>query len=307
MLFSRKIYMLLGLLLLCPSSQILSSPPKMPEVLDKVIVIVNSQVITQNDLDQQSKLSAHKNAQHSNLDQLINRALQLDVAKKANLLISEKAITETIEKIAFQNNITVAQLQQSLTDKGISEKAYREQLRQALLIRQVQEKFVAPQVKITEQDIADAKNKQDRMTKNTVLQDSHSHDQYHVIDILVSEKDSAQALLKKLQKKPAMVKSLVHTHPGTIVTDMGFRSMTEIPEVFIKTLLTLQIGQFSQPIRAPNGLHILQLITIKKITLLQPGASILSPQQIAYEQKFAIALQAWLKKLRAQASIIYVK
>jgi len=278
-------------------------------LLDKVVAVVNSQVITQSELDQQMRvvraqirssgmrMPSQAVLHQQVLNQLIDIALQKNIAQKANIRISKAQVDATIGKIAAQNNMSMAQLQRSIEAQGMSYSAYRHQIHDQMLISEVQHALVGPKVRVTPADVAAAKNSvqpaQPRQSDTTTL--------YHVVDILVLNSQNAQDLLSKI-RSGGNPDSVLNNNPGVKISDLGFRKLSDLPGIFVKPVESLSPGQFSDLIQAPNGVHIISLIAV------QGGgqayrASRLTPQQIAYQKKFEEALQKWLQTLRSQSYI----
>lgn len=274
------------------------------KLLDQVVAIVNSQVITQSELNQQMKVDSAQGRSVSDLHQqalneLINIALQKNIAKKAHIIISDVQVDATIAKIAAQNNMTMAQLQKSLSAHGMSFAAYRHQIHDQMLIEEVQHLMVAPKVKVVPEDIQAANN-----SAQAVAQPRHINPnvRYHVVDILVLDPKNAGGLLSKIRSSENPGNVLNH-NPAVKITDLGFRKLSDLPGIFVGPVEYLSPGQFSGLIDAPNGVHIISLISVQGRGYTPP-APVLTPQQIAYQKKFKEVLAEWLRTLRSES---YVK
>lgn len=279
-------------------------------LLDKVIAIVNSQVITQSELNQQmhvvkaqmqssgTRMPSQEELHKQVLNQLIDIALQKNIAQKANISISDAQLNAAIGKIAADNNMSIAQLQRSIAAQGMSYQAYRHQIHDQMLVSEVQHAMIGSKVVVTAQDIAAAKNS----VQPTQPRHSNTPVQYHVVDILVLNPDNAESLLSKI-RSTGNPGSVLNNNPGVKITDLGFRKLSDLPGIFVKPTESLSPGQFSDLIKAPNGVHIISLIAVQGGGQMN-HASRLTPQQIAYQKKFEEALQKWLRTLRSES---YVK
>jgi peptidyl-prolyl cis-trans isomerase SurA len=287
-------------------------------MIDKVVAIVNSQVITQAQVDSQMKMmrnqmQASGEVIHSEselrqkvLDQLINVALQLDVAKKAHITVNDAQLNEAISTIASQNRISVSQLIQSIEEHGITEKAYRDQIRHEIILHEVQQKIVLPQVKVSNEDLADSSNTVHAVKPQNQI---NAQTKFHVVDILFSTEKSAQDGLSALREKRNQLKKLDDVRKilqqSSIkvndINDLGIRKLTDFPDIFVSAVKSLHPLEFSSPIKAPNGVHLLLLVS----STGKYGASTppMTPEQKAFQNKFNQALQNWLLKLRNQSYI----
>jgi peptidyl-prolyl cis-trans isomerase SurA len=135
------------------------------ETLDKVIVIVNSDPITQNELNQQIGI-AKSQLQSANqplpsdavlrkkvLDQLIEMKLQLQIAKKAHLIVTDADVTKSIAGIAAKNNMTTDQLKSAIEAHNMNYADYREQIRREMILSQVAQTQVVPTIKLSDAEV----------------------------------------------------------------------------------------------------------------------------------------------------------
>ncbi len=138
------------------------------ETLDKVIVIVNSEPITQNELNQQMSI-ARSQLQSANqtlpsdavlrkkvLDQLIDMKLQLQVAKKANITVSDADLNKTIAGIASKNHMTTDELKSAIEAHNMNYADYRNQIRREMILSQVAQSQVIPTIKLSDAEVQQA-------------------------------------------------------------------------------------------------------------------------------------------------------
>lgn len=290
-------------------------------VLDKVVAVVNSQVITQGQVNQEMKieraqLSSSGQAVPSEgllrqrvLNQLIDEALQLDVAKKAHMTVTDAQVSEAIRNIAAQNQISSGELLSSVAHQGISEKTYREQIRKQILIHQVQQKMVASQVNLSKDDVANAASQASGSVSSRTVE-VNAQTKFHVVDMLFATDSQAQEGRNKLQVKRREIKKLddvnaILKQSGQAVvsvSDLGVRTLADYPTVLSGTIKSMRPGEFSSPVKAPNGYHVLLLVG--STAHYRASTPALTPEQKAFQVKFDQVLKTWLQKLRNQS---YVK
>ncbi len=286
------------------------------KVLDKVVAVVNNEVITQQQLNQAISMittqyqqagqpvpdsaTLRKNA----LDGLIAESLQIQVAKKNNVKITDVQLNKAITEIAQRNNLTVDQLKTELQKQGMSYSQYQAQIRKQMLISTLQQQALGGQVHVTDAEINEVIKK-----AGTTAQGNTS---YHVVDISLSVKDDASEatwkeygnlanqLYAQLQQKTDMA-TLQKRFPNLQTQDLGWRELSGFPDVFVDSIKSLKANSYSKPIKTGNGFHILYLQEIK-----QPGQTISREQarQIAFQAQLQKALAKWIGELRAQS---YVK
>lgn len=286
------------------------------QMLDKVVAVVNSEVITQQQLNQAmsvitaqyqqagqpvpDKATLRKNA----LDGLIAESLQLQVAKKNNIKITDAQLNQAIAEIAQRNHLSVDQLKAELQKQGMSYSQYQAQIRKQMLISTLQQQALGGQIHVTDAEI------------NEVIKKAGSAAQggtrYHVVDISLTVKDDApeatwkaysnlaNQLYAQLQQKTDRA-TLQKRFPNLQTQDLGWRELSGFPDVFVASLKSLQANHYSKPIKTGNGYHILYLQEIQ-----QPGQALSREQarQIAFQMQLQKALAKWIDELRAQS---YVK
>lgn len=287
------------------------------ETLDKIAAIVNEDIVTTSELKQamalmklqmQQQAPAEKKLQETVLTQLINKKLQLQLAKQANIEASAPELDRAIENIAKQNNMTANELYSRLEQDGMSKKTYRKELQEQITLNKLQQQQVARRMQITKQEIE--AYRANRNAKRTALKS------YHVEDILfpapeemsdeqlATLKKQAQVAigyLKNSTNTPKLKAFLKKHHAET--QDLGFKRLEELPSLFASNVGNLKKGDVSEPIVAGNGIHILKMTDYKTIESGESQLSNHDIESILMQNKFESAVQNWLSKVRAQAFI----
>ena len=292
------------------------SPRSTVKPLDRVVAIVNNDVVTETELRQSLDLArgrlkaAHMtvppaaNFRNSVLQQLINRSLQLQLAKRGEIKVTNKQVTQFMAQLAKQQHLSIAAWKQKMQKIGYGSATLRQAMREQLMINQVQGMAVGKKLQLSAQDIATVKDKVSAMQQQASM--------YHVVDYLVPVEDSATAAQKKQAERvaqrltAALHKGALRSVPkGVEVNDMGWKNGNQIPELFLKAIQNQKPGAVSQPLVAGNGLHVLKLEGRRA----NPEANISNARirQFAMQQKFVVALEAWIKTIRKGAYIKVVQ
>jgi len=307
-----------------PKTQKASKAPKTAAAhLDKIVAIVNGDVITQSELNKRMTLISHQLAGNNPttfkasalrkqaLDSLIDSLLQMQLAQRIGMQINDAEIDSVISNIAKNNHLSVEQLQKSLQEhEGLSIKEYQEQIREQLLIGRVQQQSLGKDIVVSDKEVKKALHNPPKINNIPA--------QYHVTDILVALPDNASpsqikavtvvatkiaAKLKQGADIERTVKEYNTTEQRVQNTDLGVRKTDELPTLFAKEVANMQIGQITDPIKAPNGLHLLKLLEAQG----QPPAIKFTEErarEFVFHQKLEELLKPWLKELREAA---YVK
>lgn len=304
--------------LLMPVFSIAANGSSVP--LDKVIAVVNNSVITQSQLDtlitdtksQLTNTDAHIPSQSElnkqALDLLIDQTLQLQVAERNKIQVTDAEVDETIAKIAAQNHLTVAQLKNELVKQGVAYQKFRTQLHDQLVLRHLHGRMFARKINITDQEVkAFMKNTSYKPNPNAL---------YHLDDLLIPMSESptaaetqaarkkAQTLIQKAQKGNNFSEiASTESSNGLILqnNDLGWRKISEFPALFVDPVKNMEIGAVKGPIQAPNGLHIIKLLEINGQAEVMTE---ITAKNKIFQQKMNEEISNWLKLIRKSS---YVK
>ncbi|KTD19942.1 peptidylprolyl isomerase [Legionella londiniensis] len=247
--------------------------------LDKVVAIVNDNVITSTELETQvhnirQQLSA-RNAplppedvfRKQVLQHLIDVELQLQLAKSNNMTIDAAELDETIAKIAKNNHITVTQLREEISKQGLTWPNFRENIRKEMLMSRVQQKAVGQEIVISAQQIEDY--------LKTMRNNDRKQQTYHLQNIVIplpeeptpeqlkKAKNKALILLRKIRNGEDFTRLAIAESSGEYALeggDLGERHLAEMPEVFADKVISMKIGEVAGPIRTGNGFQLIKLV-----------------------------------------------
>ena len=271
---------ILGLLvLLLPSVMAAApAPPKITGGIDRILVIVNDDVITETELanrlaETKKQLALEKiktppddMLRKQLLDRMVLERLQLQLAVQTGIRVGEAEIDHAIETIAQRNNMSVENFRKALAKSGMDVAAFRVQTRDQLTIQQLLEREINNRVNVTDSEVSHfLENPQSRADMDVT---------YHLSHILIGIPESAspeaiQAArkhaddIRRQLKDGANFEQLAVTHSqgegalsgGTL----GWKKAGQLPELFVTALKGLSSGKVSDVLRGPNGFHILKL------------------------------------------------
>jgi len=140
--------------------------PAQAEVVDRIVAVVNNDVITQSELDDEAKgaythidatlppeqrQAMRQEVKGEVLDSLIDKLLVAQQAKTLKIKVTEKEIDEAVQQVLDRNRITKAQLLSSLAESGVNENIYRNTVRSQLLQNKLVAQELRNKVVITEE------------------------------------------------------------------------------------------------------------------------------------------------------------
>lgn len=249
------------------------------ELLDRVVAIVNDDVITEQELAsevtmikgqlraQNTRIPADDVLKQQILDRMVLRSIQLQLAKKAHISVDDETLNRTLENIARQNNLTLLEFRDVLEREGMQYQHFRENMRDEITINRLQKRQVNDRINITSQEV-------DAFLANRALQTGTQYE-YQLGHILISvpEAASPEAIANAREKAKKVVDEL---HAGAdfaetavAVSDgrqaleggrLDWREAAALPSLFADWIIGREVGAISDAIRSPSGFHIITLL-----------------------------------------------
>ena len=269
----------LSALMLSLPSVTAAAPQRTISDIDRIVVIVNDDVITDSELNQRlretkkqlvlEKISAPPDAalKKQLLERMVLERLQIQLAASTGIRISESDVDRAFETVARRNNFNAEDFRKALTQKGMDITAYRLQLHDQLTIQQLLEREINNRVTVTNNEVDNfLENPQSRADMDVSYQLSH---------ILIGIPESAspesiQAARKRAEDVRRQIaeganfeQTAVSQSQGADALkggNLGWKKAGELPELFLSVLKNLAVGGISDILRSPNGFHILKLI-----------------------------------------------
>lgn len=286
----KALLSLLMLLTLVPAAH--AAAQNQPLVaLDRIVAVVNNGVITQRQLQTRTaQIKAQLQANGTQLppqavlerqvlNSMIMEKIQLGIAKMNGIQVGDQTFNNALAQLAQNNNLTVAQLQQAVTAQGHSWTGFTQQLRDHLVIQQLQQRSVGQNIVVTNQEVRDF-----------LAQHANQLDpglQYHLAQILTSIPEAAspaqikaaRAKAEKIRKQAeggeSFAKLAIADSSGQHALkggDLGWLTAGQLPTYFVRVVNVMKPGEISQPIRSPSGFHLVKLLGLRgghKVTVTQ--------------------------------------
>jgi len=271
---------LLGLfLLLLPS--IMAAAPAPPEAtgeIDRILVIVNDDVITETELanrlaETKKQLALEKIKTPPDdilrkqlLDRMVLERLQLQLAVQTGIRVGESEVDQAIETIARRNNLSVENFRKALAKSGMDAAAYRAQTRDQLTIQQLLEREINNRVNVTDSEVSHfLENPQSRADMDVTYNLSHiliGIPESASPEAIQAAKKRAEDILRQLKAGADFEQIAVSYSQGADALKgggLGWKKPGELPELFLGALKGMSPGDISETLRSPNGFHILKL------------------------------------------------
>lgn len=251
------------------------SPFSDADPIDKIIAVVEEDVILQSELDVavatirsqiQARGSSLPPADLLNkqvLERLIMKKLQVQRAEGTGIRVSDSDVDSTLEQVAGQNGISVTTLRSRLENDGFDFSEFRREMRDELTVGRLRERVTASANAVTETEI-----------EILLASERFGGGEVNVSQILISlpegaspqlvqeARDQAEDLYKRIREGLDFAAAAISYSDAEDALEgglIGWRDANTVPALFADALEELQPGQVTPPIRTPAGYHLIKL------------------------------------------------
>jgi len=249
-----------------------------PVQLDKVLAIVEEDVILQSEFDTrwQQLQEQIANAQGAVppedvlkkqlLDQLIIETIQLQLAGRSGIRVDDNQLNQAMSNIATQNNMSFEDFTSTLQAQGLYE-VTREALRKEIIIGQFENGAVNRRIDISRQEIENYLRSEAGLS--TIAPE------YHVAHVLIptgtnsseaQRSELAELLFKELNEGADIVQMATSRQISGINVsggDLGWNKPENLPSLFRDIVPELKPGEITKPFTSSSGHHLVKLLEIR--------------------------------------------
>ena len=252
--------------------------------VDKIIAIVETQTITNSELNKKKEsikkalsqegeaIPSDKKITKLSLDQLITEKLVIEYALMQGIKINDERLNNVINNIATSNNISNEELIKEIERDGSSFSDFRENIRIQLIFEQVKKRIISANLKISEFEI----------DNYIELQKERAPTKYNYSHIFIENiKDGADDANVEVTKNKLIkvINQLKEKNFEEVAIDysdgpmaskgglIGSKVIDDIPDIFIESLKSMNIGETSEPIKSTGGYHLIKLNKIEEFEM----------------------------------------
>lgn len=270
--------LLVGALLLGNATLVASASAEV-RPLDRIVAIVDNDVIMQSQLDQRlreveqtiekrgAEMPPRDVMQQQVLERLITENLQLQIGERSGIRISDEELNQAMATIAQRNNMSLDQFRAALERDGLSLDTAREQIRREMVISRVRQRRIGERIQVSKQEV-----------ENFLASDlgkMQLSEEYRLANILIPVPESADSTAiqaaekiardtyEQLQNGADFAKLAVSRSASENALeggDMGWRKAAQLPPPFDTEVSTMNVGDFTQPVRTPPGFILLKVL-----------------------------------------------
>ena len=302
---------------------VFSISPARGEVIDKVVVVVNNEVITQREVDvilmpvyEQYKtlyngmalVKKLEEARQNVMEQLIEEKLILSEAKKANVEIDDKEVEERIEAMKKRAG-TKKDFERALLSENLTLKDLRARYKEQIMTRRFVYQKVGSGVSVTPADINDYYSKHQG--------DFTQPEEVRLRNILIRPKPdlpSAQAamlardILKKIRGGADFAELAKTYSSGPAAAEGGLMEFSKkgdlMPEIE-KVVSNMKEGEVTGIMQTSLGYHIFKMEERKEKRVLSLSEVRHDIDEMIFNERVKLKLKSWLDGLKKNAYIAF--
>jgi len=259
-------------------TRLAASPSRIVPV-DRIVAVVNEDVITQNDLNERVALVVRQLQRQGAqlppadalarqiLERMINDRIQLQLAKENGIKVDDVTLDRTIERIAAENNMPLADFRAALERDGVKYSRFREDIRNEILIARLRENEVDNTVVVTDAEVeTELARESKQATGDSEYQLSHilvAVPPQATADQIEARRRRAIQALEALRRGAnfAQIAAQFSDAPDALQGgSLGWRAAGRLPTLFLEVLERMKPGDVSDILKSPNGFHIVKLV-----------------------------------------------
>ena len=236
------------------------------EVLDRIAVIVDDGVIMESQITK-TLADVSKRYDDQNIppppadilleqvtEKLIIEELQLQMADRAGVRISDAELNLTLSRLAANNQLSLEEFVVFVEENGDSYEDLREQMRREMRIQRIQRGRVNSSIDITEKEFEAFLATDDSLgalepellVRQILVKDIKTAN--NIIELINNDGDFSEIAKEFSVSSNAQSGGLIN-----------WRKLIDMPQLFEKALKKQPIGFISEPLKSGSGFHILKL------------------------------------------------
>ena len=252
--------------------------------VDGLAAIVNEGVVLKSELNRQTELIALRAQeggmtlppddvlQEQVLERLIVEEIQMQRAQRIGIQISDQQLNAAIGEIARNAGIQLDDMPAVLAEEGIEYGEYRRDMRRQMIMEQLRRIDVVQRISVSPREIQQCVDDlEDNVVVNSDFNLSH-------ILISVPEAANAEEFAEAEAEANLVYSQLVEgtefselairysdSQTGLEGGNLGWRKGDQLPTLFSSVVGDMQAGDFSQPIRAISGFHLVKVNELRGV------------------------------------------
>ncbi|MQA22950.1 peptidylprolyl isomerase [Rugamonas rivuli] len=261
--------------------------------IDSIVVVVNDDVITQRELSNRIKsVTARMKAQNVQmpdpadlrrqlLERMIVERAQLQMAKEMGVRVDDQQLDRAIGRIAEAQKLSVQDLRNQMEKDGTPYAAFREDIREEIIMQRLREHEVDAKIQISEAEVdsflAAEKAAAAEQFEINISQIMVRIPDNATAEVIAQRRARAEEVMRQLRtgadfaKMAATYSDASDALQGGVV---GWRQPERLPPVFAEALTKLKPGQVTPIIKSVGAFHILKAVDRRSLAEAQAVAAV---------------------------------
>lgn len=192
------------------------------------------------------------------LEQLIDESLIEQTANELQITVTTLEVDQALNNVQRQNNMTEDEFWTAVQAQGLTRQGYRTDIRKQLLRLKVINQKVRSRVRVNEDEVRNTYEDQVRTARRT--------QRFRAAHVFFPVPPNASAtLVAEVNRTATQARTGLNVDnfdaQATTLSggDLGWLDQGDLPESLENTLLDLEPGEISQPVRGPAGFHVFLL------------------------------------------------
>jgi peptidyl-prolyl cis-trans isomerase SurA len=300
-----------------------SKVPDDQAVVDRVVAVVNEEVITMSELQEAVVLYVRENKEavpaagverdrfvQRVLARMVDHRLQVQEARRDKVEVSEEELTVVMDDFVKRNGGDRVQIEEQLRAQGLSWEIVKRDMRDSMLAQRIRARRIGRKATVTPGEV-EAYVTENRSKFEADLKIHPRH-----IAVLAQPPNSPAAWEKAKAEVDQIVAKLQqggdfadlarqYSQDGSAAAggDLGWLARGELASVFEEPMLKLRKGEVTPPIKSENGFHLFQIEEREELTPEMLGQFRQQARDILVQKKAQERLEEWLQGLRQRALI----
>jgi peptidyl-prolyl cis-trans isomerase SurA len=246
---------------------------------DRIVAIVNTDVITTGDVNNRARLFALSTGMPMSKDildrlkpqivrQLIDERLRMQEAQRRKIVVPDQAIASSIREIEMRNNLPEGALRQRLSVDGVGQRTLINQLRAQLAWTQVLRERLGDRLHVSDADIEEQMRLQNQLIGKTEFRIGEIFipidDPAHIADA----QRFAETVIMELRSGapfPIVAAQFSQAQGALEGGDVGWVQASQLDPAVAQLVTQMPPGAISNPVRVPGGFSIVTLIARREI------------------------------------------
>jgi peptidyl-prolyl cis-trans isomerase SurA len=294
------------------------------EIVDRVIAVVNDDVITQYELDSTVELILKRNEQNIRpedreritaearkalLDRLIEDLILRQEARRLGIAVREEELTSTIQEALAKRNLSIDTLQEALIKDGTNYEKYREAMRSDMIKTRILQREIRPRVSVTNEEIGafyqEHRDEYEGKLRVRLLMIALPVPAGSDQAAQAAQRTMAESILKRI-RAGEYFEALANENSmgqGRSGGDIGYVEKGSMNPIIEEVAFNLKPGEVSGVIETPQGFYIIKALDKRGGGSLSLKATRAEIEERLYAEKMDKKYTEWLAEKRQKAHV----